>query len=88
MHGDYRYEPKNGFAKWLDSRLPIIRFVDEHLMAFPTPKNLNYWFSFGGILAFMLAVQIATGIVLAGFATVFGMAMKSLKRPGMGFQIE
>src|SRR5262249_26674814 len=65
MHGDYRYEPKNSFTKWLDSRLPILRFVDEHLTTFPTPKNLNYWWGFGAILAVMLAIQIITGIVLA-----------------------
>ena len=34
-------------------------------MAFPTPRNLNYWWTFGGILTFMLVSQIATGIVLA-----------------------
>ena len=33
--------------------------------SYPTPRNLNYWWTFGGILAFMLAVQIVTGIVLA-----------------------
>ncbi len=33
-------------------------------MDFPTPKNLNYCWTFGGILAVMLAVQIITGIVL------------------------
>ena len=34
-------------------------------MDFPTPKNLNYWWTFGGILAFCLGIQIVTGIVLA-----------------------
>ena len=34
-------------------------------MDFPTPKNLNYWWTFGAILAFMLGMQIVTGIVLA-----------------------
>ena len=34
-------------------------------MTFPTPRNLNYWYTFGGILAFCLGVQIVTGIVLA-----------------------
>ena len=29
------------------------------------PRNLNYWWTFGGILTFMLVVQIVTGIVLA-----------------------
>jgi len=65
MHGTHSYKPTTGFTKWLDSRLPIIRLVDETLMQFPTPKNLNYWFTFGGILTFMLGVQIISGIVLA-----------------------
>jgi ubiquinol-cytochrome c reductase cytochrome b subunit len=34
-------------------------------MDYPTPKNLNYWWTFGGILALMLGIQIVTGIVLA-----------------------
>ncbi|MFM9863343.1 MAG: cytochrome bc complex cytochrome b subunit [Micropepsaceae bacterium] len=63
--GNYSYKPTNAFTKWLDSRLPIIRLVDESVLKFPTPKNLNMWFTFGGILTFMLAVQIVSGIVLA-----------------------
>ena len=64
MSGPSTYEPKTGFEKWLDTRLPIIRFGAD-LMDFPTPKNLNYWWTFGGILAVCLVVQIVTGIVLA-----------------------
>ncbi|HVX81371.1 MAG: cytochrome b [Devosia sp.] len=59
------YQPSTGFEKWFDDRLPIIRFSKEHLMDYPTPKNLNYWWTFGGILAMMLGIQIVTGIVLA-----------------------
>jgi quinol-cytochrome oxidoreductase complex cytochrome b subunit len=59
------YHPGTAVEKWLDDRLPIIRFSKEHLMDFPTPKNLNYWWTFGAILALMLGVQIVTGIVLA-----------------------
>ena len=58
------YEPKSGIERWLDSRLPIIRFGSD-LLTFPTPRNLNYWYTFGAILSFCLAVQIVTGIVLA-----------------------
>jgi ubiquinol-cytochrome c reductase cytochrome b subunit len=58
------YEPKTAIERWLDSRLPIIRFGAD-LLSFPTPRNLNYWYTFGGILAFCLGVQIVTGIVLA-----------------------
>ncbi|MCF6301732.1 MAG: cytochrome b N-terminal domain-containing protein [Devosiaceae bacterium] len=59
------YNPSNSFEKWMDERLPILRFSKEHLMDFPTPKNINYWWTFGAILAFMLVVQIVTGVVLA-----------------------
>ncbi len=64
MSGPSTYEPKTAFERWLDSRLPIVRFSAD-LMDYPTPRNLNYWWTFGGILSFCLAVQIITGIVLA-----------------------
>jgi len=59
------YEPKSKFAKWMDERLPVARLMHTQFVDFPTPRNLNYWWTFGGILAFMLGVQIVTGIVLA-----------------------
>ena len=59
------YTPGNAVEKWLDDRLPIIRFSKEHLMDFPTPKNLNYWWTFGAILVMCLAIQIVTGVILA-----------------------
>ncbi|MFW6076623.1 MAG: cytochrome b, partial [Hyphomicrobiales bacterium] len=65
MAGHSTYQPTNPFAKWLDSRLPIISMTRAQAMDFPTPKNLNYWWTFGGILIIMLVVQLATGIVLA-----------------------
>ena len=46
MNTDYKYEPNNGFTKWLDKRLPLMRFTSEHVLQFPTPKNLNYFLSF------------------------------------------
>ena len=65
MSGHSTYEPKTGFERWLDQRLPLIRFANDTIITFPTPKNLNYWWTFGGILTFMLVSQIATGVVLA-----------------------
>ena len=59
------YVPKTGFARWLDQRLPIVRLVSDSFVTYPTPRNLNFWYTFGGILTFMLAMQIVTGIVLA-----------------------
>ena len=37
----------------------------NHLTDYPTPKNLNYWWTFGGILTFCLITQIVTGLTLA-----------------------
>ncbi len=59
------YQPASSVEKWLDDRLPVVRFAKEHLMDFPTPKNLNYWWTFGAILVVCLATQIVTGIILA-----------------------
>jgi ubiquinol-cytochrome c reductase cytochrome b subunit len=60
------YEPKNGFMKYLDSRLPIPRLVYDSLGAgYPVPKNLNYFYNFGVLAGVALILQIITGIVLA-----------------------
>lgn len=59
------YEPSNGFARWMDERLPIMRMVHGQFVDFPTPRNLNYLWTFGAILTFCLMVQIITGIILA-----------------------
>ena len=63
--GHSNYTPSNGLTRWLDERLPIIRFANDNLLTFPTPKNLNYWYTFGALLFYCLIVQIVTGIVLA-----------------------
>lgn len=65
MSGNSTYNPSNGFTRWLDSRLPIVRLAHDTAVSYPVPKNLNYWWTFGGILTFMLVVQIITGVVLA-----------------------
>lgn len=65
MSGPSKYVPNSGIEKWLDKRLPVVRFAYDTMVDFPTPKNLNYWYTFGGILAICLMVQIITGIVLA-----------------------
>ncbi|MEM8772769.1 MAG: cytochrome b/b6 [Pseudomonadota bacterium] len=58
------YKPNTGVEKWLDERLPIVR-MGADFMEFPTPKNLNYWWTFGAILVVCLVIQIITGVVLA-----------------------
>jgi len=59
------YKPNSGFEKWMDERLPIIRLGYDSFVDFPSPKNLNYWWTFGAILAIFLVIQLVTGIVLA-----------------------
>ena len=64
FHGD-PYRPQSGFMKWMESRLPIVGLMYEAGVSFPTPRNLNYWWTFGGILMLCLVVQLLSGIVLA-----------------------
>lgn len=59
------YEPKGRVGKWMDERLPVARMMHGQFVDFPTPRNLNYMWTFGGILMFCLVAQIVTGIVLA-----------------------
>jgi ubiquinol-cytochrome c reductase cytochrome b/c1 subunit len=65
MSGPSQYTPKSAFARWLERRLPILSFMHDSFVAYPTPKNLNYLWTFGAILSFMLVAQIVTGVVLA-----------------------
>ena len=59
------YQPTSRTAKWFDERLPAMRLIHDSFVDFPTPRNLNYFWTFGGILSFCLVVQLVTGIVLA-----------------------
>jgi ubiquinol-cytochrome c reductase cytochrome b subunit len=65
MSGTSTYVPKSALAKWFESRLPIVGLVHSSFVAYPTPRNLNYLWTFGAILSFMLVAQIVTGVVLA-----------------------
>jgi quinol-cytochrome oxidoreductase complex cytochrome b subunit len=66
MHGQAHstYRPKSRFMQWFEARLPVGSLIHASFVVYPTPRNLNYWWTFGGILTFMLGVQIATGVVL------------------------
>ncbi|WP_375673122.1 cytochrome bc complex cytochrome b subunit [Bartonella sp. TS82HLJMH] len=59
------YCPKNALARWFDKRFPLPRFFYNTFVIFPVPRNLNYVYTFGGILTIMLLSQLLTGIVLA-----------------------
>ena len=78
--GHSSYEPKTGVEKWLDARLPLPRLMYDSFVAYPVPRNLNYAYAFGGILAIMLVIQILTGVVLAmHYASTTALAFNSVE---------
>ena len=64
MSGPSTYVPKSALGRWFESRLPIMGLIHSSFVVYPTPRNLNYFWTFGGILSVMLVTQILTGIVL------------------------
>ena len=49
---------------WIDERLPITAFYNDHLANYYAPKNFNFWYYLGSLALVMLVVQIVTGIFL------------------------
>jgi quinol-cytochrome oxidoreductase complex cytochrome b subunit len=43
----------------------LFSVVNNHLIDYPTPINLNYFYGFGSLAGIMLVIQILTGIFLA-----------------------
>jgi ubiquinol-cytochrome c reductase cytochrome b subunit len=60
--------PLNGIASglmtWVDQRFPLIKMWEEQWGKYVAPKNFNFWYYFGSLSAFVLVLQIATGIFL------------------------
>jgi ubiquinol-cytochrome c reductase cytochrome b/c1 subunit len=65
MSGPSDYKPSHPALQWFERRLPILSLMHSSFVAYPTPRNLNYWWTFGAILSFMLGMQILTGVILA-----------------------
>ncbi len=63
--GHSTYTPKTAIERWIDARMPLPRLMYDSFVSYPVPRNLNYAYTFGGILSIMLVVQILTGVVLA-----------------------
>jgi len=58
------------FLQLTESRIrwthyPINSFIASHIVDYPTPINLNYFWSFGSIAGICLVIQLLTGIFLA-----------------------
>ena len=56
--------PFTGVLGWIDNRLPIFRMLKHEYLDFQVPRNLNYFWSFGGILMICLITLIITGLAL------------------------
>ncbi|MBC8130612.1 MAG: cytochrome b N-terminal domain-containing protein [Rhizobiaceae bacterium] len=81
MSGPSSYVPQSGVMRWLDARLPLPRLMYDSFVSYPVPRNLNYAYTFGGILAIFLVIQILTGIVLAmHYAANTALAFGSVER--------
>jgi quinol-cytochrome oxidoreductase complex cytochrome b subunit len=46
-----------------------LKFLNNHGIKYPTPANLNYFFSFGFLAAMTLFIQIITGLLLTMYFT-------------------
>nr|YP_010736710.1 cytochrome b [Charinus ferreus]WEM34694.1 cytochrome b [Charinus ferreus]WEM34707.1 cytochrome b [Charinus ferreus]WEM34720.1 cytochrome b [Charinus ferreus] len=44
---------------------PIIKMINSLLIDLPSPSNISYWWNFGSLLGFCLAIQIFSGLFLA-----------------------
>jgi len=44
---------------------PIVQLVNDHLIDYPTPSNLNLFWNYGFMAGICLGIQIITGILLA-----------------------
>ncbi len=56
---------KYGLVRWVDDRLPFVEILEHHVLTYPTPKNLNYFWNFGSLAGIVLVIMIATGLFLS-----------------------
>ncbi len=52
------------FMDWLDERLPVTSFWNNHLAEYYAPKNFNVWYYMGSLALLALVIQLVTGIFL------------------------
>ncbi len=49
----------------LNHKLGPLKILNQHLVVYPTPLNLNYMYNWGSLAGIVLGSQIVTGILLA-----------------------
>ena len=81
MAAPSKSEMKNPILRWVDTRLPLLSLMQREYAVFPTPKNFNYFWAFGGLAMVSLMVMIATGVFLAmAYTPHVSMAFDSVER--------
>ena len=50
--------------RWIDDRFPLTALWESQWGKYVAPKNFNFWYYFGSLAAFVLVIQIVTGIFL------------------------
>jgi ubiquinol-cytochrome c reductase cytochrome b/c1 subunit len=75
------FKSNNKVVNWIEDRLPIFSLMQHSAIEYPTPKNLNYWWNFGSLAAFILVIMILTGIFLVmNYTAHTSMAFDSVER--------
>jgi quinol-cytochrome oxidoreductase complex cytochrome b subunit len=59
---------------------PIVNILNDHLIDYPTPININYLWNFGSLAGIFLGIQIVSGIFLAMHYTVLSLEGVRRKR--------
>lgn len=54
----------NALMNWIDDRLPVTEFYNNHLARYYAGWNFNFWYYMGSLSLFALVLQIVTGIFL------------------------
>ena len=49
---------------WVDARFPWTDTLDRHATKYYAPRNFNFWYVFGALAAFVLIIQLVTGLWL------------------------
>lgn len=71
----------NPVVEWIDSRLPLFTMIQKEYGVFPTPRNFNYFWSFGGMAMLTLVIMILSGVFLAmSYVPHADMAFNSVER--------
>ena len=53
----------NPVVRWIDDRLPLITWGYKELVAYPAPRNLNYFWNFGSLAGIVRARTLAQATI-------------------------